>query len=725
MTNNKIDYEPLFAMGFTRSQIDKVCQSAQNLEQAVEMLMSPTSTPTVPSNGQNAFSAELEERRLAEDLAAMAIASGVCTPLVAGTRVMNALSQLKATYGESLSGNEVLEKGFSLLQESSSPSPSLSSPSLSSPSRSSPSPSSLSPSPSSLHFAPLSFASETPSAPTAFDLSPPQRLTPNDDDMMQVLIREQLSETLGSKTRALTASDQRASALIQEGLDALSSGKLGTIRTTFDEASLKVTEDAVFQFILDRFNQSQDTRPSGNSSQSQQQQAGRTRSSDYELLMREQLEENLREKTMALTNSVTMTETLVQFALDSLASSSSSSPSSSSSNSDLESREKNAFRLILDKYNQNPTNEPELEDPILGVTVPLSEMMTVNCRRWHSFSVESLWHALKAADYIPVCPHANNPNATERCDYALTLGEVEQVINEYERIVCKGSDGNGSFETEDKTLLRLVQGHLVQGGNGWTSEKFATLYLRKANLDMGCVECPSPDCGTFVQVDSDGYRQRIACAKCKFVFCSSCKRQYHYRCECDEVMTIHRGYLDWQQTGRLQFLERMAKDNQDYQKSLEEFTKKKKDFEEEEKAWGILKTDETYKQSNCKLCPHCNRVIQRLSGCDSMRCGQDTSGGNVQNGCGKSFNWRSAPEYKPDLGNRSNVRRFDAAEPQKASEYVHVIEEGLPAKCDVCHEDIVGPLGMCIHCPDFQCCIKCQSGFHPPNHTFRIVTESE
>ena len=51
--------------------------------------------------------------------------------------------------------------------------------------------------------------------------------------------------------------------------------------------------------------------------------------------------------------------------------------------------------------------------------------------------------------------------------------------------------------------------------------------------------------------------------------------------------------------------------------------------------------------ANCRLCPKCGRVVNKLGGCDSMRCGQDAHGGNVQNGCGASFSWSSARPYNP------------------------------------------------------------------------------
>jgi hypothetical protein len=37
-----------------------------------------------------------------------------------------------------------------------------------------------------------------------------------------------------------------------------------------------------------------------------------------------------------------------------------------------------------------------------------------------------------------------------------------------------------------------------------------------------------------------------------------------------------------------------------------------------ERNWDLLVADENYKASRCRRCPHCNRVIERIDGCDTM-----------------------------------------------------------------------------------------------------------
>lgn len=67
--------------------------------------------------------------------------------------------------------------------------------------------------------------------------------------------------------------------------------------------------------------------------------------------------------------------------------------------------------------------------------------------------------------------------------------------------------------------------------------------------------------------------------------------------------------------------------------------------QELERRYNEAIADENYKVQNCRLCPHCKRVVQRMEGCASMVCGRDYHGGNQQSGCGKNFSWDQAQPY--------------------------------------------------------------------------------
>ncbi|CAF4753128.1 unnamed protein product, partial [Rotaria sp. Silwood2] len=86
-----------------------------------------------------------------------------------------------------------------------------------------------------------------------------------------------------------------------------------------------------------------------------------------------------------------------------------------------------------------------------------------------------------------------------------------------------------------------------------------------------------------------------------------------------------------------------------YASQLSDYNRRNKDNEgrnnDLRRRYEELMNDEKYKADNCRLCPSCKRVVQRLEGCDSMICGQDAHGGNVQSGCGAKFNWAQAKQY--------------------------------------------------------------------------------
>jgi hypothetical protein len=136
-----------------------------------------------------------------------------------------------------------------------------------------------------------------------------------------------------------------------------------------------------------------------------------------------------------------------------------------------------------------------------------------------------------------------------------------------------------------------------------------------------------------------------------------------------------------------------------------------------------LQQDEAWKVAHCRYCPHCQRVINKLEGCDSMRCGQDAHGGNVQNGCGRNFSWGTAAPYQAAVC----VAQAAAVQAVRVEDMVRGEHAGIG--CSICGvKPIVGPRFECLHCPSsaegqFNACLKCEAqlhapGGHPPGHAF-------
>lgn len=132
-----------------------------------------------------------------------------------------------------------------------------------------------------------------------------------------------------------------------------------------------------------------------------------------------------------------------------------------------------------------------------------------------------------------------------------------------------------------------------------------------------------------------------------------------------------------------------------------------------------FKCDEMWKSAHCRMCPTCNRVVEKLEGCNAMRCGQDAHGGNKQNGCGATFNWDEAEPYSPGLQNKRE-RGFKLT-PEEASKGRGLFHPGT--ECKICEQSILGPRLRCIHCESFEVCLDCEAQLdsHDLSHVFEII----
>lgn len=138
---------------------------------------------------------------------------------------------------------------------------------------------------------------------------------------------------------------------------------------------------------------------------------------------------------------------------------------------------------------------------------------------------------------------------------------------------------------------------------------------------------------------------------------------------------------------------------------------------------------EDWKAKNCKCCPHCKRVINKIDGCDSMVCGRNYHGGDVQNGCGQGFNWSSAPAYVPQSA--EHITKAVAVEVGEVPDGHKMFWEidGVYLRCAMCKFAIRGPLFLCIDCLACCACLRCANGMGsatggqhlPDSHVFSIL----
>ncbi|CAM9219754.1 unnamed protein product [Ectocarpus sp. 12 AP-2014] len=352
--------------------------------------------------------------------------------------------------------------------------------------------------------------------------------------------------------------------------------------------------------------------------------------------------------------------------------------------------------------------------PVCFEDIQAGEVFTVDCKEQHTFCVDCLHHHCRVqlldSALIPACPLS-----TMKCGHELGQEEVERVflLKSYSSASAGGKDGGDTtgVSEEDRRALDTCR----------------NLLTRRGLESTGAIPCVSPECGNWMV--PEGGVQRVKCASCLVEFCSRCKRSpYHYAAECDEVVCLSREWSHWLSEGKATFLGAMAAQDDQHRALLDRHNRRKEEHDRAVKEAERVRLEyermEEWKEKRCRCCPSCGRTIEKLSGCDSMVCGVDAHGGNVQNGCGKSFLWSRARPYRGDRG-ECKATPFTEQEPAAAARSRHFIADGIALRCDRCHRDVVGPLFRCVHCPSFACCLECQdvasNDPHHVHHIFRVV----
>lgn len=290
------------------------------------------------------------------------------------------------------------------------------------------------------------------------------------------------------------------------------------------------------------------------------------------------------------------------------------------------------------------------------------------------------------------------------CKHIIGKGEVKQIEGLYVEI-----HGQPDVPAESPILTRY-NGKLIL-----LSEVLEQMSLQiyAESEDDVCV-CPTPDCKGLIALRRPGAIERCICEICKLTFCSLCRDIYHYGVKnCSDVNVFRVQYNQWKSEGREANLREMAERKSEAAAQLREFEKRRsaheKDVQLAREAEENELKDEKYKEDHCFYCPNCNRIMEKLDGCDLMVCGVNYHGGDQQDGCGHRFNLKNAKKYKSKGVITRRVTPLNVSKPEFQHQKHEIMAGVLSFKCDECHNDIVGPRFECIHCPAYNVCAGCES----------------
>jgi len=299
-------------------------------------------------------------------------------------------------------------------------------------------------------------------------------------------------------------------------------------------------------------------------------------------------------------------------------------------------------------------------------TVPSKDAVQL-CNDGHRFCVECSWQLVSVAvrdHLVPACPHEKEkkcgtvpqPMAERALNVWLDSGSTRAgaaAIARASSTPVQSMDQRKSeldgWGLQSKTIT-------TYGQIGYTCDKIDEVYRSVVLAKQGAVPCVGKGCGAWYIPERPGLQhhpERVECTNlsCKADFCILCKQPYHYHTSCSQALRLTGWWMTFLETEHDALLVAAMKINEaKYAPLLKAHTtgRHKRDAAvlDAFARFNEVKEMEDWKAQNCRTCPHCSRVIQRLSGCDHMICGADADAGRVsQNGCGKRFNWASAAPY--------------------------------------------------------------------------------
>eukprot|EP01062_Namystynia_karyoxenos_P057653 TRINITY_DN4877_c6_g1_i1.p1 TRINITY_DN4877_c6_g1~~TRINITY_DN4877_c6_g1_i1.p1 ORF type:complete len:696 (+),score=194.96 TRINITY_DN4877_c6_g1_i1:174-2090(+) len=310
---------------------------------------------------------------------------------------------------------------------------------------------------------------------------------------------------------------------------------------------------------------------------------------------------------------------------------------------------------------------------------------------------------------------------SHRICHECVLDMARSSLAEKKRVQCPHERCAYLFSDEDVRRMRWPPAEAKR-----VERDHSDILMQGALGEIGAIACPTAGCSNWVELHHPDNRQAVHCSRClrqdprppTAVFCSRCRAPHHYVVSCPDVPRITADWLRWCEGGRAEARERWRAEGRELAKQFaEQEAKTKARNAELRKAWDRLRKDEQWKEKHCRACPKCGVAIQRISGCDSMRCGE-----KAQGGCGTHFNWARAERY---VSSMPELR--EAAGPEKRNLHDAWFDWG-GANCDLCQKPLKGPRFQCIHCPAADYCHRCEergsTADEHRNHVFRILTDS-
>ena len=209
--------------------------------------------------------------------------------------------------------------------------------------------------------------------------------------------------------------------------------------------------------------------------------------------------------------------------------------------------------------------------------------------------------------------------------------------------------------------------------------------------------CRAPDCHGRIPLPRAALLANAAetaeCNVCRRSYCACCLEAPHPMRSCAAAKLIER---EWEA-----FLRNVAgdgagegADNSEIARTLAQRLVVK----------DAQQASNAYFARNCKKCPFCSKLVERIEGCDSMVCGRDYHGDKQLGGCGGYFDWSMQPSLQPDDIEPADTigEQLNFTMPNYDLRFASATAVPTQARCDQCYKQIVGTRFDCVRCASYD-----------------------